>query len=100
MSQKDAREHLSSHIKMPQISARVTTANAARTLIVEWPRVSYPLRVFHVKLAARRERLPSSPISCRQNAVEHIYPASDALYKIFRSPNAHQITRAVRGHPG
>src|SRR2546421_9959618 len=83
---------------MAQVSARVAAADRARAKLVQGARVGRPARVLDVQLSARGERLPVATVARRDDAVEHVNAARDALDQVFRRADAHQVARRVRRH--
>ena len=49
--QQDAGKHLTAHIKVTQVSARVPAADRTTTRFIEWTRIVRPLGVLDVELA-------------------------------------------------
>src|SRR5829696_6812687 len=85
---------------MTEIGSRVSLADRTGTRLVERAGVVCPLRVLDIQLAARGESLASAPVTCRQDAVKHVDPASHGLNKILGSSDAHQVSRGIFGHAG
>src|SRR5688572_13320173 len=83
---------------MPQVRARVTPANRTETRFVQRSIVLRPLGIFDVQLAARGKCLAGSPVTRRQNAVEHVDPAGHGLDEVFGRADAHQVSRTLFRH--
>src|SRR5437868_3384997 len=50
-----------------------------------------------VHASVRREHRAITAHACGRNAIEKVHASSDALDQVLRKPDAHQVTRLVRG---
>src|SRR5919112_6636296 len=84
---------------MTQLRPRVSAADGAPARFVERARVGRPRRVLDVEAPARGESLAVAAVARRDDAVEHVDAARDALDQILRRADAHQVSRPLVGHP-
>src|SRR5262245_7747345 len=80
---------------MPEIRPRIAYASRTIAILIKWPFIRLIAGIFDIDAAAPGEEIAVAGIARRHHAIEHIDALSDGLDDIFRSADAHQITRFI-----
>src|SRR5579859_5200378 len=77
--------------EMADVGTGEMSAGVASAAILDWCAITGILRVAQIDPAPAGERCPIARHASRQDAIENIYAARNAIHQVFRAADTHQV---------